>query len=1352
MSENLLKYFNNDELAASVWENKYAKRNINDELLEETPDDMHKRMAKEFARVEKKFIDKPLHKKRTWKNFINGKPKFSDYWYKRKDLDEEKIYQLFKDFKYIVPAGSVMSGLGSEKPVSLSNCFVLPSPEDSYSSINLTRLYQTELMKRRGGVGYDLSNLRPRGAKVNNAAITSTGAASFMDVCSDVTNEVAQQGRRGALMLSMNIKHPDIQEFIEKKQDLTKVTGANVSVQVTDEFMEAVEKDETYILRWPVDAVINEHLTEKANGLSIQEQEYGKLYNMIYGNSEFDSHAKVGYMKKVRARDLWNKLIHCAWNTAEPGIIFCDRMHNYSPDGIYPKYMGIATNPCVTGDTKVAVADGRGYVSFKELAEIGDDVDVFCLDDNQNIVISKMRNPRITGYNKVIYEITLEGGHKIKCTENHKILLNDKGYVQAKDLNIGDSVFLMTKNQMNWTEKFKKIKDQKKQPYNFITCSTNPNIFLTEHKLIYDYNNPGKNYEVIHHIDFNGLNNCPENLKGMSAKDHKKYHADRMKGKNNPIYKIKADPIKYKQYIKKQSENSTGENNSNCKHTLDEYFNEAVKFAKLLGRNFYLQEWLDYCKKINYPIIYDNFIKKTFGSPKDFIKNVAKAANVPYIIWKGKILNRWLKAKENGYEDIFIDKNETDVFIKRNCENCGKPIILRWDNRERSFCSMACTNRYTATHNSVYLEKMKKLGKSRSELYLDKNNKLIKFYLDNKNNFNSVSFNNIINLFKEKYNIIYDKRAKLAIKNIQELKESAKNYNHKIIDIKIIGNETVYNGTVDKFHNYFTGEFIEINEYDRPKILSINQLNCGEIYMSGNESCRLINLNLLSFVIDPFTDKSCIDKTLLYNLAYEAMRLGDDLVELENEAVSKIIEEIKDDEFGVKIWKEILAKGISGRRVGLGFTALADMIAALNIKFATEEGNKVVKDICKILTSAILDCQADMAIERGKFPDESIGLEIIDANEWYNFIKEEFPNQWKRMMTYGRRNICATTIPPAGSVSLMTRTTSGIEPLFMPYYTRRKKCVLETDRVDYVDKLGIKFSEYVVVHPQLERWAKQNMADYINNFTYLTEKEWQVIYKKSPWYESCAQDIDWKKRVELQGIIQQYYTQHSISSTVNLPNTVTEEEVSNIYMTAWKNGLKGITVYRDGCREGILVQREEKKEEAKFLNNIDAPKRPKTLDADFYVTSVKGEKFFVIVGLFEDKPYEVFLYKPKDNEKTNYNQHKGTITKVRRGYYTFKSDELIIENISSDLTNEEYTLSLMSSMLMRHGANIKFICKTVEKIDDNITSFSSAMRRILLKYVKEQVIEGEVCPDCGGKLVRENGCIHCIDCGWSKCG
>ena len=858
MTEELLNYFNGDELAASTWLSKYAKRDVNGEIVEQTPADMHKRLAKEFARIEKHYEDNTLP---------FDQEKFSKYYHKRKPLTEKRIFELFDHFKYVIPAGSVMAGLGAEKPVSLSNCFVLPSPDDSYSSIMMTRLNQAELMKRRGGVGYDLSKLRPRGAAVNNAAVTSTGAASFMDVCSDVTNEVAQQGRRGALMLSMDIRHPDVEEFIEKKQDLTKVTGANVSVQVTDDFMEAVETNSQFTLRWPVDACINWELTNKANNI---DYEYDKLYPMVYQKHVFDSHAYMGYMKIVKAKDLWDKIIHCTWNTAEPGIIFKDTMYDRAPDGIYDKYKGVSTNPC------------------------------------------------------------------------------------------------------------------------------------------------------------------------------------------------------------------------------------------------------------------------------------------------------------------------------------------------------------------------------------------------------------------------------------------------------------------------------------------------GEIFMSGNESCRLMAINLLSFVKEPFTPHASIDTDKLYNVTYEAMRLGDDLVDLENEAVQRIIDVVNNDKYAIEVWSGILEKGKNGRRVGIEFTALSDMIAAVNKKFCTEEANEYVKTVCKIMMSAVLDCQADMALERGSFPDQDLDNEKNNPNMWYDFIKTEFPERFSRIMDFGRRNISFTTAGPCGTLSMMTRTSSGIEPVFMPYYVRRRKCVSPEDRIDYTDKLGINFTEFVVVHPQLKKWAEANMPEFIDKFNELSEKEWQEIYEQSPWNGSCAQDIDWIKRVELQGIVQRYLITHSISSTVNLPNTVTEQEVSDIYMSAWKNGLKGITVYRDGSREGIMIAKEQKKEDDKFESYVSAPKRPKTLPADFYSTRVKGETFYVMVGLYKEKPYEIFVYKSETNKSIP--QHVGTITKIRKGVYTFKSDNIVIENISSKLTTEELATALYSSMLMRTGANLKYIVKTAQKVDDNIASFTSAMVRIIRKYLKEEIIEGEVCPDCGGKLIRENGCIHCIDCGWSRCG
>jgi len=871
MDDKLLKYFHGDDFAASTWENKYALRK-DGELIEHSPDEMHMRLAKKFGDIESRYR-------------ISDSPYTSDH-YKRiyadmhKGLGYETIYELFKNFEYIIPAGSVMSGLGSEKPVSLSNCFVLPSPKDSYPSIMETRMKQVELMKRRGGVGYDLSNLRPRGAAVNNAAITSTGAASFMDVNSDVTNEVSQNGRRGALMLSINVQHPDVEEFIEKKQDLTKVTGANVSVQVTDEFMKAVEKDEDYLLRWPVSDDLMHVLEIEGCGIYLdpykcEKLEYGKLYRWEYPHGEYYAERRgvYGYIKKVRARDLWNKIIHCAWNTAEPGIIFRDSMINFAPDGGYEKYRMVSTNPC------------------------------------------------------------------------------------------------------------------------------------------------------------------------------------------------------------------------------------------------------------------------------------------------------------------------------------------------------------------------------------------------------------------------------------------------------------------------------------------------GEIGMDGNNSCRLIALNLLSFVDDPFTENARINTEKTYGITYAAMRLCDDLVDLECEAVENIINAISDDdEVSKKVWREIYDKGKRSRRVGLEFTALSDMVAALGKKFCTEEGNAIVDKVTRLMMSACLDCQVDLAIERGVFPDADIKCE--GKNEWFKYIKEEYPERYERMKNHGRRNISFTTAGPTGSLSILTRTSSGIEPLFLPYYVRRRKCMTENDRVDYVDKMGVNFSEFVIVHPQLKVWAKvhyPNLSDDIDNGN-LSESRWKELYEESPWYQACAQDIDWRKRVELQSIVQKNLITHSISSTVNLPNKVTEEEVSNIYLEAWRKGLKGITVYRDGSREGIIIQKEQKKEDDKFDSYISAPKRPKTLPADFYVTRVKGETFFVMVGLYHDKPYEIFVYKTHDDEKTSYGQHRGEITKIKRGVYKYTSDLLIIDNINGELTTEELATAIYSSMLLRHAAPLDCIIKTAQKVDDNITSFTAAMTRILKRYLKDTIIEGEVCPDCGGKLIRENGCIRCLDCGWSRCG
>lgn len=844
----VLEYFKGDELAASTWQNKYAAKG------EVTPDDTHRRLAKEFARIEEKY---------NWNLKPEDKLKLSDYGYIRPQLTEDAIFELFRNFRYVIPGGSVMAGCGTGELVSLSNCFVIASPKDSYAEIMKTRSQQAQLMKRRGGVGYDLSGLRPRGAKVNNVAKSSTGAASFMDVCSDITNEVAQNGRRGALMLSMSINHPDIEEFITKKQDLTKVTGANISVKVTDEFMRAVEEDKDYILRFPVDINLDKFHEEEGEGKAL---EYNKLYNNIgvYGLKT------PVYIKKVRARELWNTLMHCAWNTAEPGIMFEDAMHN-SPDSSYDDFKMVSTNPC------------------------------------------------------------------------------------------------------------------------------------------------------------------------------------------------------------------------------------------------------------------------------------------------------------------------------------------------------------------------------------------------------------------------------------------------------------------------------------------------GEIPMGPFDSCRLIHLNLSSFIDNPFTDKATIDEEKLYEVSYEATRLADDLVDLEIEAVDRIIDVVKNEEDFTEfnLWSRIRETAIRGRRAGLGFTGLADAIAMLGLKYDSDEGLSKIEYIMRIMFKAQLDCQIDMAVERGSFPAWDKDKELSTSNSWYNWLNNNYTKDSNKMSVYGRRNISWSTVAPTGTVSIMAQCSSGIEPVFLPFYERKRKCMSPEDRADYTDIKGEKYTLFVVVHPNFAKWlcystfnGNFNSHEYLErlqDIEYLKE-----AFKESPYYGSTAPEIDWHQRVKLQGIVQKYIT-HSISSTVNLPKETTEEEIANIYIEAWKAGNKGQTIYRDGCREGVL----NKVEKPKVIDNRQAPKRPKELEADYYQVKVKGEQFIVLVGLLEGKPYEIFAFRPL--RPVSIPPHKGKIIKMGKMHYSFDSEYIQLSDLQLANTNvEEKAATLYASMLLRHGANIEYITKTAKKVNDNISSFSSAMCRILAKYITNTEVK-EVCPECGGKLVRDGGCIHCIDCGYSKC-
>ena len=851
----LLKYFKGDDLAASVWKGKYAIKG------ETTPRDMHIRMAKEFARVEEKYKSIGIAEHQF--NAISDYGKHLE----SVNLDEEFIFNLFNGFESIVPQGSIMSMLGNpDKIGSLSNCFVVGQPHDSYGGIMQKDEQLSQLMKRRGGVGIDISTLRPNLTKVSNAAGSSTGAVSFMHRYSNTTREVAQNGRRGALMISIDIRHPDVMEFIKIKQDLTKVTGANVSVQLRDDFMEAVVNNKDYLLRFPCNQEVEDDFSD---------QEYNKL--VYWAN---------GVTKRVKAVEYFDELVKANWASAEPGSIFVDKHWNYSPDGIYPQYKGVTTNPC------------------------------------------------------------------------------------------------------------------------------------------------------------------------------------------------------------------------------------------------------------------------------------------------------------------------------------------------------------------------------------------------------------------------------------------------------------------------------------------------GEIFMQMYDACRLLALNFYSIVNNAFQTNANVDYKKLYELAYLQQRLSDDIVDLEIEHIDRILNKINSDKEPEEVkrverelWENIRRVASSGRRTGCGFTALGDLLAALQLKYDSPSAKLVIEEVMKTKLRGELDCTIDLAITRGAFEGWNSDLEftisdntaigkLFGNNAFYQMLCDDFPQQAWKMFKFGRRNVSWSTVAPTGTVSLLTQTTSGLEPLFMGYYMRRKKVNRDgEDRVDFVDQNGDCWMEYPVLHPKFREWldvyCDENHMQRLNVDT-MTKDEINSYFEISPWFGSTANDIDWIQRVEIQGIIQKYTT-HSISSTINLPNDVSVETVNNIYLEAWKKGLKGVTIYRDGCRTGVLVADTTKKESFEYK---DAPKRPKDLMCDIFSITAKGKKWNVICGLFDNKPYEVFAVPYFTAESSM------VLRKLAKGRYDLITNgETYSEDITSEMTDEESALTRMISTALRHGSSIDFIVEQLNKSHGTVVSFSKAISRVLSKYAKNLRHGKLKCQDCGSEnVIKEEGCEKCKECGSSKCG
>jgi ribonucleoside-diphosphate reductase alpha chain len=537
--------------------------------------------------------------------------------------------------------------------------------------------------------------------------------------------------------------------------------------------------------------------------------------------------------------------------------------------------------------------------------------------------------------------------------------------------------------------------------------------------------------------------------------------------------------------------------------------------------------------------------------------------------------------------------------------------------------------------------------------------------------------------------------------------------------------------------------------YANEGFITLGTNPCSEIPLSPFDSCRLGSVNLYAMVDDPFTEKASFNYQRFIKTVHLSQRFMDDVITLEEEKINKIIEKIEKDKEPIEfrrveyeMWIKIKEVLLNGRRTGLGVLGEADMLAALGYKYGTKEATTYVENIMKILAVESYKESIILAKERGCFPIWNLNKE--SSNPFIiRIISQLNDKEYQTYCKYGRRNIANLAIAPTGSLSMLAQTTSGIEPIFSVAHKRRRKInpSESLNKAVFQDQQGDWWEEYSVVHPKFKVWADMKGIDIIN----VSKEQLQEIVDSSPWAGSESHDIDYLEKIKMVGDIQKWID-HSISVTTNLPKSVTLDEVNKIYFEAWKSGCKGATIYRDGSRMGVLVNNNETKNEEFVQHN--APKRPKVLNADYYIANAKGRKFAVIVGLLDNKPYETFAF---ENPSIN-SQCKGKIIRIRKGYYDFVSDDnKYIENIhlAAELI-EERSHTIFISMLLRHGAPVEYIIEVTKKVDENISSFSSAVRRILSKYIEDKVLN-ETCPDCGGKLIRSEGCVHCEDCPYSLC-